>query len=64
MPQLSSLKVTRSMAFKVMVVIAWAIMLVTINEFLIDAYWGELVVTGVCSGAMAFCLNRVDRTRR
>lgn len=64
MPQLSSLKVARLMALKVMVVIAWAIILVTINEFLIDAYWGELVVTAVCSGAMAFCLSRVDRTRR
>ncbi|MFD8950051.1 hypothetical protein [Streptomyces xanthophaeus] len=34
--------------------------LVLVNRFLIDQYWGELVATAVVAGAMTYALGKVD----
>ncbi|MGW6937636.1 hypothetical protein ACWGF3_01245 [Streptomyces xanthophaeus] len=34
--------------------------LVLVNRFLIDPYWGELVATAVVAGAMTYVLGKVD----
>lgn len=48
-------------ALKAGIVLIWTAILATVNTFLIDAYWGELAFTAICTGAMAFCLGKADR---
>ena len=64
MPQLPHVKAASLMApiaLKAGIVLIWTAILATVNTFLIDAYWGELAFTAICTGAMAFCLGKADR---
>ncbi|MEU9198312.1 hypothetical protein [Streptomyces hundungensis] len=49
------------MAWKVAVIVVATAVLATVNRYLIDAYWAELVFTALVTGAMAFCLSRMNR---
>ncbi|MCX5388144.1 hypothetical protein [Streptomyces sp. NBC_00083] len=50
------------MPLKVGIVLVWATVLVSINKFVIDDYWGQLAVTAACAAGMAYCLGKTDRT--
>jgi hypothetical protein len=50
-------------ALKAAIVVLGTVVLATVNTYLIEAYWGELVCTAVVTGAMAYGLGRVgDRS--
>ncbi|CAM5671822.1 hypothetical protein SAVIM338S_07051 [Streptomyces avidinii] len=48
------------MLSRIIIVIVAFTVLVLVNHFLIDPYWGELVATAVIAGAVTYALGKVD----
>ncbi|MFD9797124.1 hypothetical protein ACFWXK_40010 [Streptomyces sp. NPDC059070] len=49
------------MALKAGVFILWTALLVLVNAYVIEPFWGQLVSTAVVAGAMALCLSNLGR---